>query len=524
MNDDKKTKEQLIQELEDLRRRIAELEKTETGRKRAEEELRESEEKYRSLAFTEDPMYFVDRECRYRFMNRAHLLRLGLSLEKVIGRSYGEFHSEENTKQFADRVEAVFATDNSFQTEHRSERDNKYFLRTFGPVKDLSGNITNVTVISKDITQRKQAEAALRESEEKYRTIIETMEEGYYEVDLAGNISFVNEAMLRITGRSKNELLGINYRGYSEETTTQKLKEAFKQIYLTGESFKGLEHEIITREGVRKNLEASVSLIKDHSGKPIGFRGISRDITRRKQAEAALKESEEKYRTIIETMEEGYYEVDLKGKLTFVNEALARMSGYSKSELLALNIPDYMDAETDWRLKQAYIRVFQTGESCKGIEHLVSCKGGTKKIIEASISLVGNPSGKPIGFRGITRDINDLRQTEKDLQNSEERFRIAAESSNDFIYEWDLKSGKIDWFGDSVEKLSHLLGEIPFTATAIGKIIYPDDYDHFLELIKWHLRHGGSYKDEYRIVGKDGRIIHIKSGRKGFVEPLREGI
>ena len=81
MNDNQKTKEQLIQELEDLRRRIAELEKTETGRKRAEEELRESEEKYRSLAFTEDPMYFIDRECRYRFMNKAHLLRLGLSLD-----------------------------------------------------------------------------------------------------------------------------------------------------------------------------------------------------------------------------------------------------------------------------------------------------------------------------------------------------------------------------------------------------------------------------------------------------------
>ncbi len=162
MNDNHKTKEQLIKELEDLRRQFAELEKSESERKRAEEALRDSEEKYRSLSFTEDSMYFIDRECQYRFMNKAHLLRLGLSLDKVIGRSYGEFHSEEDTKKFADRVEAVFATGNSFQTEHRSERDNRYFLRTFSPVKDLQRNITDVTVISKDITERKRAEEALK--------------------------------------------------------------------------------------------------------------------------------------------------------------------------------------------------------------------------------------------------------------------------------------------------------------------------------------------------------------------------
>ena len=160
MNDNHKTKEQLIKELEDLRRKIAKQEKSETERKRAEEALRESEEKYRSLASTEDSMYSIDRECRYRFMNKAHLLRLGLSLDKVIGRSYGEFHSEANTKQFADGVEAVFASGNSIQTEYRSERDNRYFLRTFSPVKDLQGNITDITVISKDITERKRAEEA----------------------------------------------------------------------------------------------------------------------------------------------------------------------------------------------------------------------------------------------------------------------------------------------------------------------------------------------------------------------------
>ncbi|MGA3085287.1 MAG: PAS domain S-box protein, partial [Thermodesulfobacteriota bacterium] len=227
MNDNRKSKEQLIKELEDLRQQVAEHEKSETERKRAEEALRQSEEKYRSLASTEDSMYFVDRECRYRFMNKAHLLRLDLPLDKVIGRSYSEFHSEEDTKRFTDRVEAVFATGNSFQTEHRSERDNKYFLRTFGPVKDLQGNITDVTVISKDITERKRAEEALIQSEERYRTILDNTQEGYFEVDLVGNFTFVNDAECNDLGYTREELIGMNYKRYTDETAAKKTYELF---------------------------------------------------------------------------------------------------------------------------------------------------------------------------------------------------------------------------------------------------------------------------------------------------------
>ncbi len=132
-----------------------------TERKRAEAKLIESEEKYRSLASTEDSMYLVDRESRFQFMNDSHLARIGTSIEEVVGRSYGEFHSEEDTQQFAGLVKKVFETNTSFHVEHISERDPKYFLRTFSPVRDPQGSVTAVTVISKDITERKQMEEVL---------------------------------------------------------------------------------------------------------------------------------------------------------------------------------------------------------------------------------------------------------------------------------------------------------------------------------------------------------------------------
>jgi len=128
-------------------------------RKRAEEALRKSEEKYCSLVeSTEDSVYLVDRDCRYLFMNEKHLSRIGLPVDKIIGKTYGELHSEDETEEFAEIVERVFETGKSVQHEHRSRRDNRYFLRTLSPVKDSEGGLTAVTVVSKDITERKRVE------------------------------------------------------------------------------------------------------------------------------------------------------------------------------------------------------------------------------------------------------------------------------------------------------------------------------------------------------------------------------
>jgi len=138
-----------------------------TDRMHAENVMRESEEKFRSLASTTDSMYLVDREYRYLIMNEGYLSRFGIPLEMIIGRSYSEFHSKEDTRKFAKKVEDVFKNGNSIQHEHKSERDGKHFIRTFSPVKDRDGRTTiAVTVVSKDINERKQAEEALRKREE----------------------------------------------------------------------------------------------------------------------------------------------------------------------------------------------------------------------------------------------------------------------------------------------------------------------------------------------------------------------
>ena len=147
-----------------------------TERKQARDELEETLEKYRSLLSHVDSMYLVDRDGTYLFMNEGHRKRFLLPLEEVIGKRYSEFHSEEESRRFAEYVGEVYETGQPITKEHRSERDGKVYLRTFSPIigRNTSGKITQVAVISNDITNIKLAEENLRDTLDRLRKSLNT--------------------------------------------------------------------------------------------------------------------------------------------------------------------------------------------------------------------------------------------------------------------------------------------------------------------------------------------------------------
>ena len=140
-----------------------------------------------------------------------------------------------------------------------------------------------------EIVERVQAEGALRESEEKYRTILQSIEEGYYEVDLAGNLTFFNESLRRHLGYSREELLGMNNRQFTSKETVKRVYETFNTVFKTGKAATAFDLEMVAKDGTKKIVELSVSLIKDSEGRPVGFRGVARDISERKKAEEQAK-------------------------------------------------------------------------------------------------------------------------------------------------------------------------------------------------------------------------------------------
>jgi PAS domain S-box-containing protein len=282
------------------------------------------------------------------------------------------------------------------------------------------------TRLKKEPGQLRRVREVLRESEEKSRAILQSIEELYYEVDLAGNLVAFNPSMTEILGYSKEELMGMNNRRYMDEETTKKVYHTFNQVYRTGLPTKAFDWDLIRIDGSRRILETSVSLMRDSKGRPIGFYGIGRDVTERKKAERILRESEEKYRTTLQSLEEGYYEVDLAGNLTFFNSALVRFSGYSKEELMDMNSRRLMTEEAAKRMFRIFAEVYQTGEPTNPFDWEMIRKDGTKRFIETSVSLVQDSGGKSTGYRGIARDITDRKKMEEQAKIHQQQLMQAG--------------------------------------------------------------------------------------------------
>jgi diguanylate cyclase (GGDEF)-like protein/PAS domain S-box-containing protein len=281
-----------------------------------------------------------------------------------------------------------------------------------------------------DITQRKQLEEALAHSEETYRNILEQMYDSYYEVDLSGNFTFVNDSVCQNLGYSRDEMVGQSYRFTTPPDDIKPLLLAFNQVFSTGLPNIGFAHGILRKDGSIISVESSISLRENEQGEIIGFRSVSRDITVRKQLEDAVMKSEERYRTILEQLQDAYYEVDLTGNFTFVNESTDYSFGYSREELLGQNYHLVIPEEDVKAHFAVYNEVYRTGKPNKGFPHRIRRKDGSILFSEVAVDLRRDEQGKVIGFKSVSRDITQRRQMEEELQKLASIVRYSSELVN----------------------------------------------------------------------------------------------
>lgn len=244
--------------------------------------------------------------------------------------------------------------------------------------------------------------------------IIDELEDGFFETDLTGTFCFVNKAMSEIFGFSEQELIGMNNRAYMLPEEAKALFLKFNTVFITGIPAKGIEYQIIKKDKTKAIVDVSVSLIKNESDDAIGFRGTMRDITARKEMEYQLKTSEMRYRSILEDINELYFETDLVGVLTFFNLALERLLEYPAAEILGSSYKRFMDDKNSRKYVEASRMVRDTGQSAP-VDLELRPKSGKRLLVESRLFAVLSANGKTVGYRGVARDITARKRTEEEL-------------------------------------------------------------------------------------------------------------
>lgn len=269
---------------------FSKLEKKMLDLETANQQLKMLEERYRlSFENTSDVIFIVDENLNILSMSQSAEKILGYKPEEFIGKLVTDmkhiFTPASFERAIADAMLILKGETISAKIYEFMAKDGTIKIgEVSGSPITQKGQVTGFVSIARDITDRRRMEDELRNSAQKYRTILEDMNDMYYELDLKGNMTFFNKALLSLTARSPEELQGMNFRDYMSSEGSEDALKIFGEIYKTGKP-RLFVNEIVTKTGEVKYFESQAGLLLDENKQPIGFRGIARDITDRKKAQ-----------------------------------------------------------------------------------------------------------------------------------------------------------------------------------------------------------------------------------------------
>ncbi|WP_054031796.1 PAS domain-containing protein [Desulfatitalea tepidiphila] len=317
-----------------------------------------------------------------------------------------------------------------------------------------------------------------------YRRMLENSGDGYFEVDLSGNFTRINDAACRFIGRTREESIGLNYRDYMRPDEAQRILHIYQEVYQTGQPSELMEYNIIRKDGTIATHQTVVTLLRDVSGNPLGFCGIVRDLTRQKAMERALRESEESYQRVLELAPDAIAINDARtSKYIQVNTAFCQHTGYRPEEIIGrtpIELNLYLDPGDDQRIKRLLINEGKID----GLELRYQKKSG-----EQFEDLV---SARMIRFKGktcslfVATGITPLKQAQKALCESEKRYREILEAAPDAICLTTLSDGRyVEANSEFYRRTGYTPSEtIGFTSTDLNLYVNPGDRQLFIDTLQ----------------------------------------
>lgn len=410
------------------------------------------------LNFLPDPTYVIDRQGRVLIWNHAMEELTGLKVRDMLGRDNLEYAVPFFGRRLPMLIDMALNPENNCNHNiliHKGENDTlfaelfcpqlgvkgRYLSCKSSPLRDRSGNLVGAIETIRDVTERKQAEKALFESEQKYRNMIERLEDGYFEVDLEGNFTFINRYLGEKVGYRQEELLGKNYSMVMDEANANRVKTTFNRVYRTGKPMRDFEWYVKRRKGGQFVVESTVLPIKDNDV-IIGFRGIVSDVTDRKKAEEALQISESNLRkqvhylnTLINNLHEMFFTYDLEGRMLFVNKKAFEVVGYHPEEMEGVHISKFVVPAFREQVYEGIRTRIEEGRS-GSYELPIIHKNGSERIIKLNASPLFGDNKQVVGGMVLAEDITERKRAQQALEISEAQYRAIVEDQTELICRW----------------------------------------------------------------------------------------
>ena len=406
-------------------------------RKRAEEGLRDSETKLRAIF---DHRYqltgLLDPEGRLLAANRTALEFVGTDETEVIGHHFwnGPWWARSQKPEVRHAIErAARGECIRFETTHQSSdgevRDVDFSLT---PVQDDDGNVVYLVPEGRDITDRKRAEDALREHEAMIRALVETSRDWIWAIDLKGIHTYCNPAIEAILGYRPDDLVGKPSLDLIHEEDRKMVEAEFPKWIAEKRGWDGLALRWRHKDGSWRYLESNAVPIEDAAGELVGFRGVDRDITERRNAQQALGESEGRYRSLFEDAMDMIHIVDTNGIIIDANRAELETLGYTREEYIGKPLMGVIHPDRREDAMQA-ARSVLSGNSVHSHETVLITKSGEPIAVEVSAAPRVR-EGEVVAARAIVRDVRERKRAEEERRISEERFRSLMEHTTEGFY------------------------------------------------------------------------------------------
>lgn len=406
--------------------------------------------------------------------------------------------------EFLKAIEAALKEDRHFEMDYRFYRQDgsEAMLHTIGEVyRDPDGNPVRMAGIVQDITERKRAEADLRESELKFRTIFDKANDGIIIVDPRTR-KFVeaNARICSVLGYTREEMMSLGVDDiHPPEALPRVLKEFERQM--RGEKVIAHDLPVLRKDGTVFYVDVSATYL-NFGGQPHAV-GIFRDITERKEVDQALRESEEKFRTLVESMSEGLGIQDRNGVITYMNRRACEMFGYEADEIIGRPMSALFD-EVNFKAFQEQMSQRKKGRA-GGYEITWKRKDGKKVHTIVSPRVIVDDEGNFDGSFGVFTDITEHKLAEDKLRKSEIQLQESQRVAKIGSWSWNLLDNTLEWSDETYRRFDKDPATFDTSVEYFVSRIHPDDSKKVQEAIQQAIENNMPYHIEPRIVNETGR-------------------